>query len=667
MIPTSHDDHAGVGMRAGWALDFLADDGPVPVQRVLGPVTSDHYDATIEATLPGGLEGGSYSVVVEGLTDADHLALAGRTPRSTVLRLYLFWYRTTGVGGYLAGAAGLTGALGGPSGRLLADRLVAELTVASVTRRPGTRRYETVITARERVFERLTTHPAPPVCVETPKRAVELAAEHAGVQVLHEDKGFQFDGTLPGSASSAAAAAATTFVRGQTCRDALVTVARVVEQAHARHGRGVLLIRDGALHVGVRSGSVGGAEVLDLTPRTGLLDVGGAAAGNGPKVARTLVLKGRPDLKPGALVRFDLPPSERSERVTPSIGQAVARSLGAVGPPLPGLSAAMANPQLLYLESVAHRLGRTSSFVTTITGVEVATPGGDAELYDPPPADEPTASRTERGSGDPAERAALVLRRQVTQALGALRMIDAGEVRAAAAAGAGDAQRPPRRTSTVWRGLADPDGHPNRLTRRPVRRDRPDERQRVPQASPFAWGSTGLVVPRYPGTRVLLGHGGGEADDPVDLGAVWETGQGPDAQPGDWWLILPAGVPATIRESLPGSAAPRPYTGPVTQDLIDADGNRVIEVGELTVRVTRTKLGAAGDRAQRAGGSATTPADSVSIEHADAGSSIVMTPDGTVRITAKKIELDAGAGGEISLNARSVRVTVADTMDVSKK
>jgi hypothetical protein len=218
----------------------------------------------------------------------------------------------------------------------------------------------------------------------------------------------------------------------------------------------------------------------------------------------------------------------------------------------------------------------------------------------------------------------------------------------------------------VWRGLADPDGHPNRLARRPVRRDRPDVRQRVPQASPFAWGSTGLVVPRYPGTRVLLGHGTGEADDPVDLGSVWETGQGPDARPGDWWLILPAGVPASSRESLPDSAAPQPYTGPVTQDLIDADGNRVIEVGELTVRVTRNKLGAAGKRTQRAGEAATKLTDSVSIEHADAGSSIVMTPDGTVRITAKKIELDAGAG-EISLNARSVRVTVGDTMDVSKK
>ena len=208
-------------------------------------------------------------------------------------------------------------------------------------------------------FERLTTFSAPPVCVETPKGAVDLAAETAGVQVIHEDKGFGRTGHLPASASPDAEAVATTFVRGQTCRDALVAIARVLEQAHARHGRGVLLIRDGALHVGVRSGALSGAEVLDLTPRTGLLDVGGASAGTGAKVTRALVLKGRPDLKPGALVRFDLPPSERSERVTPSIGQAIARSLGAVGSPLPGLSAAMANPQLLYLESVVHRLGRT--------------------------------------------------------------------------------------------------------------------------------------------------------------------------------------------------------------------------------------------------------------------------------------------------------------------
>ncbi|MFD0746371.1 hypothetical protein ACFQ1L_34430 [Phytohabitans flavus] len=43
----------------------------------------------------------------------------------------------------------------------------------------------------------------------------------------------------------------------------------------------------------------------------------------------------------------------------------------------------------------------------------------------------------------------------------------------------------------------------------------------------------------------------------------------------------------------------------------------------------------------------------MTIEHADAGSKIVMTADGTVRIQASKIELDAGSDGEISSRPRT--------------
>jgi hypothetical protein len=57
--------------------------------------------------------------------------------------------------------------------------------------------------------------------------------------------------------------------------------------------------------------------------------------------------------------------------------------------------------------------------------------------------------------------------------------------------------------------------------------------------------------------------------------------------------------------------------------------------------------------------------DAVTIEHADAGSQIVMTADGTVRITASRIELDAGADGQIAMTAKKVTVDVGDAMEVT--
>ena len=133
----------------------------------------------------------------------------------------------------------------------------------------------------------------------------------------------------------------------------------------------------------------------------------------------------------------------------------------------------------------------------------------------------------------------------------------------------------------------------------------------VPYATPFAWGRCGLVLPRYPGTRVAAAFRNGDADDPIDVGALWESGQGPESEPGDWWLILPGDVPRRRRGQHAGRrAAPPEHTGKATNDLIDADGNRVIEVGGLTVRVGRTPA-AAGQR-PAAATSRLSP-----IEHAD--------------------------------------------------
>ena len=64
----------------------------------------------------------------------------------------------------------------------------------------------------------------------------------------------------------------------------------------------------------------------------------------------------------------------------------------------------------------------------------------------------------------------------------------------------------------------------------------------MPVVTPFAYGGYGLVLPRYPGERVLLADTGG-GQDVVDIGSVWDDGVMPPAEPGDWWLVLPVAVP----------------------------------------------------------------------------------------------------------------------------
>ena len=106
--------------------------------------------------------------------------------------------------------------------------------------------------------------------------------------------------------------------------------------------------------------------------------------------------------------------------------------------------------------------------------------------------------------------------------------------------------------------------------------------------------------------------GAGWLNDAVDIGAIWDSGTGPDSRPGDWWLSLPVGVDESARARAAESDTPVPWSGPVSHDLIDADGNRVIELGSLVVRVGRKTLGSAGTRPEPAEGT-------ITVEHTAGG------------------------------------------------
>jgi hypothetical protein len=153
---------------------------------------------------------------------------------------------------------------------------------------------------------------------------------------------------------------------------------------------------------------------------------------------------------------------------------------------------------------------------------------------------------------------------------------------------------------------------------------------------------------------VAVAHRLGSADDPIVAGAFWPAGDAPTtSQVGDWWLILPSAVPATGQQPLAdaNTTAPTAYTGNATDDLTDATGNRIIEVGELTIRVGSAALQSAGTRPARA-----TDQQSVTIEHADGGSKIVMESGGKIRIET---------GGDLEIKAANVKFTVTGTVDVA--
>jgi hypothetical protein len=653
------------GNLVGWALEFfreLPDGTEEPGSAIV--LSSDDYDAgTIEATLPDGLGGGSYGFTVEGVTDEDYRKIAqGISGSRPSMKLYLWWRDTNAsVGGYLANLAGATGLIS-PASKPPEDALVAVLRVVNVTRKRGERRYEAVISARELAYDRVARPIASrPLRAADLRLAMENAAEDANLNL--EVHGIAYTG---GDVRTYAE-------KGSTYRRFFGEAAQSMEFLHPnRRGRGMLLIRNGTLHAGPRPIPLTG-DAKPLTGATGFIEAERIAAEPDPEAGPTpppppgkrrftLTLKGRPDIKPGDLVKFD-PPAEEVMKTQPSFGAALFGGLGAslADALVPELGDALgADAVTLYVSSVKHTLGRTKGFATVVTGVEV--PGANDKAWDAAAMDEPSdpapsGSRAASASASGAGAAVAAIAAHATEAARGRRFAEVGEVRRFTHDG-GAAAEPPSQTETVWRGLIVPDGKENAARRLPVRRKEPSPVAGIPYLTPFAWGKCGLVLPRYPGTRVMLEHRNGDGTDAVDIGALWESGKGPSSEPGDWWLILPVGVPSNKRQTVADKeSAPPEHSGKASNDLVDADGNRVITVGELTVRVGKDALTTAGTRPTRA-----SETGSITIEHVAGGSSIVMKSDGTVVITAKNIEMTATEN--IKMTAAKVDVKVSDKMDV---
>ena len=103
------------------------------------------------------------------------------------------------------------------------------------------------------------------------------------------------------------------------------------------------------------------------------------------------------------------------------------------------------------------------------------------------------------------------------------RRADIGQIRGANV----DGSNRPAQTERIRRAAFAGDGRRHGAVRFEVDPKRHTVFDDAPYATPFAFGKFGLVLPRYPGTRVLLVHRDGDSEDPVDVGALWTRGTAP--------------------------------------------------------------------------------------------------------------------------------------------
>jgi hypothetical protein len=200
---------------------------------------------------------------------------------------------------------------------------------------------------------------------------------------------------------------------------------------------------------------------------------------------------------------------------------------------------------------------------------------------------------------------------------------------AAAQAAPDTSQQPPKESPSTDQELTDD--------------TRTDLLQR-PVASVFAFDKVGLVTPVYPGMRAVLVHNGQATNDAIVAGWLWPTKPAmtpPPNKVGDYWLALPTELDQT--SGLP--------TGKGVNDLVDADGNRVITTRSARIVVGESTLEDVGTRPTVG------DPDTLVIEHAS-GTKVTVDKDGGVTIEAADAVQVTTHGKAITLGNGSVSLKI---------
>ncbi len=173
-----------------------------------------------------------------------------------------------------------------------------------------------------------------------------------------------------------------------------------------------------------------------------------------------------------------------------------------------------------------------------------------------------------------------------------------------------------------------------------------------PMVSPFAWRKCGLIVPVYPGMKAVLNHNLALPEDALVTGFLWSENpsfEPPKNKEGDWWLCLPIDF---------DSSSPPADDTKAVNDLIANDGNRVIELKGLKIRVGADLLGKVGKRPDLLSAE-----NQFVIEHSKAKISIGQ--DGSIEIVSNSAagtgKISIAASGDIEMNSGAVKLKVGQS------
>ena len=184
-----------VGNDAGWQLVFFeeGEDGQIG-KRVLSCGRADYY-ASIQASMPGGLDGGSYTFAIEGMTNEHYTLLTPHRGRLAV-KLYLYWRDTSSAAGRAANLAGLTDVVDRfPAGRgrqAVARRGPRSRCCGAGRRAPLRSRRRSARVGHDRLTHRLTSSTPPaigPLPTARPLRALlDPAAPSAYAEIAPTER-----------------------------------------------------------------------------------------------------------------------------------------------------------------------------------------------------------------------------------------------------------------------------------------------------------------------------------------------------------------------------------------------------------------------------------------------------------------------------------------------
>ncbi len=624
-MPTS----SKVGFDAGWRLEFRPDTPAAAMADPVVTVDRSGYDADVQVGFESTWSSPTFTVTVDGMRQADVDAILSRN--CSIVTVALGWRDTPG--SFLAAGANLLAAagLGGSKTSALPTVLTGRIT--ALERTAGDVRYRTRFSGIDAVWSRLQTAQLGDATLPPPTTAGALITALCGrltppVPVAVEGDDRKLEGVVDPRPTDRVA-------------DALQALARVAFP-EAPGGRVPLLLRDGTVHVGAWTTSVTGGSRHRLDASGGLVDATPAPyehddpAKSDPFATSTadawdVSLLGRPDIKVGDIAEIGLP--KTVTKSPPGGAAAVLGALGALGAlaaPVVGLltGAATISPRDFRVLSVSHVLGRTTGFSTTLR-VE----GVDGGPRQPGPAHE-------------ANRVAESIDARIGAVGQARRPIDVGIVTGQSVIEAETPGVAPAQRLGLDSGLAEAPP-PNLVVRGELDSPRTHLVDK-PYLTPFAFGGTGLVIPHYPGTRVVQLNHAGDQRNAVVAGCVWPEDTEPVSQLGDWWLTLPTQVsPADSGKNV----TPAP-SGPVASDLINADGGRVINVKGFEITVGQSLMPTVGGRPDDAA------PGTLTIRSAGGNASISIDTHGNVSISTDK---------EIRFSGQKVVMSVSDGVEIEKR